>query len=203
MSVPTTTTYDVFLSYPITEAGIADTVTHALERAGLDVFDASKSQTPEEGVHDVIWRAVAESSALIVVVPSEGPLPSSVALEVGAFKAWCKPIYVIQTVPGRIKLPMYIADSPVYPLSRVDDVVESIKRGMTSLSENERNALMEAYQQLALPLDKLLMNPAAIDQLAKDFNTRCGRQVSGERLVRELLNMRKAGRLHRLGRWPR
>jgi hypothetical protein len=203
MSTQATTTYDVFLSYPRTESGLADTVTRALEHAGLDVFDVGKSYMPEEDLQDALWRAVAESSALIVIVPSGGPLASSVALEVGAFKAWQKPIYVIQAAPGTIELPTYVADSPVYPLSRVNDVVESIKRGMTTLSEDERNVLMEAFQQLAMPVDRLMTDPVAIDRLAKDFRARCGTRVSGERLVRELLTLRKRGGLHGPRKWPR
>ena len=128
MSTQIATTYDVFLSYPMTEAALADQVARALQQAGLDVFCQDRFDIGED-YQDVLWRAVAESAALIMIVPSEGPLASSVAFEVGAFKAWRKPIYVIQAAEGNIKLPTYLADCPVYPLSHVNDVVESIKRG--------------------------------------------------------------------------
>ena len=68
-----------------------------------------------------------------------------------------------------IKLPTYLADCPVYPLSRIDDVVESIKRGLTSLSEDDREVLAAVYSELGIPTDQLLVNPAAIEQLARQF----------------------------------
>jgi len=89
MSTQTATTYDVFLSYPITETGLADSVTLALEQAGLDVFRPDKVE-PTGPWQDTIWRAQVECAALIVIVPSESPLAPSVAVEVGAFKAWRK-----------------------------------------------------------------------------------------------------------------
>ena len=167
MSTQVATTYDVFLSYPQTEAGLAYRVACALQQAGLDVFWQHRSEA-EQDVQDTIWRAIAESAALIVIVPSESPLASSVVVEIGAFKAWRKPIYVIQAAEGNIKLPSYLADCPVYPLSRVIDVVESIKRGLSSLTEEDRAALTDIYRKAGIPLDQLLMNRAAIDDLSGD-----------------------------------
>jgi hypothetical protein len=202
MSTQVATTYDVFLSYPITEAALADQVTRALQQAGLDVFCQDRFDVGE-ACQDVLWRAVAESAALIMIVPSEGPLPSSVAFEVGAFKAWRKPIYILQAAEGCIRLPVYLADCPVYPLSRVNDVVESIKRGLSSLTEDDRVALANIYSRLGMPVDQLLTNPAAIDGLSSEFHAKRGKMVSGERLVRELLTLRKRGNLPRLRSTPR
>lgn len=195
MSTQTATTYDVFLSYPMTEAGLADSVARALQQAGLDVFWHERFDAGEK---DAIWHALAESAALIAIVPSESPLASSVAVEVGAFKAWRKPIYVIQAARGSIKLPTYLADCPVYPLSRVDDVVESIKRGLTSLSEADRDVLATVYREVGMPTDELLFDPIAIELLSLKFSERCGKMVAGERLVQELLRLRKGGKLPRL-----
>ncbi len=199
MSTQTATTYDVFLSYPITESGLAESVARALEQAGLDVFWQDRLESGEDIQH-LIWRALAESAALIAIVPSESPLASSVAVEVGAAKAWRKPIYVIQAAGGSIKLPTYLADCPVYPFSRVDDVVSSIKRGLASLSEDDRSVLTSIYSKLGIPAGQLLMNPAAIEELAQEFSVRCGKMVAGKRLVHELIRLRKAGGLPRLHR---
>ena len=147
MSTQIATTYDVFLSYPMTEAALADQVARALQQAGLDVFYDRFEIEAGEDYRDALWRAVAESAALIAIVPSEGPLASFIVFEIGAFKAWHKPIYVIQAAEGNIKLPNYLADCPVYPLSRVTDVVESIKRGLASLTEDDRVVLEDIYSQ--------------------------------------------------------
>ena len=199
MSTQTVTTYDVFLSYPITETGLAESVTVALEHAGLDVFRPDRLEAGASW-QDMIWHALAGCAALIVVVPSEGPLASSVAVEVGAVKAWRKPIYVIQAASGNIRMPPYLAGYPVYPLSRLDDVVASIKRGFASLSEDDRVILRAIYIELGTPVDQLLTDPAAIDGLAEEFHARSGKMVAGERLVRELLVLRKRGDLPRLRR---
>lgn len=197
MSTQTLTTYDVFLSYPMTESGLADQVARSLNQAGLDVF-WDREIGIGESLQDTIWRALAESAALIAIVPSEGTLASNIAVEVGAFKAWCKPIYIIQAARGQIRPPTYLADCPIYPLSRVDDVVASIKRGLASLTEDDCGILATIYGDYNIPVDKLLTNPAAIEKLADEFNTRCGKRVTGERLVQELLRLRKAGRLPRI-----
>ncbi|MBU4273280.1 MAG: toll/interleukin-1 receptor domain-containing protein [Planctomycetes bacterium] len=196
MSTQTTTTYDVFLSYPLTEAGLAAQVARTLKEVGLDVFWHDGVEAGES-FQDTIWRATAESAALIVIVPTESPLTSSVAVEVGAFKAWQKPIYVIQAARGSIKLPAFLAGCPVYPLSRVDDVVESIKRGLASLSEDDRDVLVTIYHEMGIPVDQLLVKPASIEMLAREFRTKSGKMASGERLVRELLTLRKRGNLPR------
>ena len=183
MSTQTTTTYDVFLSYPITESGAANTVSRALEQAGLDVFDVRNSGVADDPpFQETIWRALAESSAMIAIVPSEGPILSAVAVEVGAFKAWNKPIYVIQATSGKINVPTYLADCPVYSLLQVEDVVESIKRGMTSFSEEERAVLTRVYREVGIAADRLLSDPMA-NRVAwpKDStpSARSGRPASG------------------------
>jgi hypothetical protein len=203
MSTQVATTYDVFLSYPITEAALADQVARALQEAGLDVFHDQFEIETGEDYKDALWRAVAESAALIAIVPSEGPLASFLVFEIGAFKAWRKPIYVIQAAEGNIKLPSYLADCPVYPATRVNDVVRSIKRGLASLTEDDRIVLTDIYSNLGMSIDQLLANPTAIDSLSSEFHARCGKKVPGERLARELLTMRKGGRLPRLGSTPR
>ncbi|MCD4726901.1 MAG: toll/interleukin-1 receptor domain-containing protein [Pirellulales bacterium] len=197
MSTQTATTYDVFLSYPITEAGLAAQVARALQEADLDVFWRDEVEAGES-YQDTIWKATAESAALIVIVPTESPLASSVAVEVGAFRAWQKPIYVIQAARGSIKLPMYLADCPVYQLSRVNDMVESIKRGLTSLSEEDRDVLAAIYLEMGISVDQLLVNPATIEKLAHEFCAKSGKMASGVRLARELLTLRKRGILPRL-----
>jgi len=190
------TTYDVFLSYPITESRLAQQIACALQKVGLDVFRQDSVQSGED-VQDIVWRAVAESAALIAILPSESPLAPSMAFEVGAFKAWNKPIYVIRAARESIKVPSYLAGYPVYPVSRIDDVIDSIRRGVEPLSEEERDALIAVYSELRLPVDQLLHQPVLIEQLADEFAARCGKRTSGEHLVQELLRLRKRNGLHR------
>lgn len=116
----------------------------------------------------------------------------------GAAMAWHKPIFVVHTMTGNVRLPSYLEDFPAYPISRIDDVVQSIKRGLKPLSENEQSVLTSVYAELGIPTDRLLREPAAIEKFAQAFNKLCGTNLSGERLLQELVRLRKDGRLPRL-----
>jgi hypothetical protein len=198
MSVQTTS-YDVFLSYSLTEAGEADLIERALTEAGLDVFSASKAVEPSDSAGDVLWQALAESAALVVLVHPQRPPSSSVLVELGAAKAWLKPVYVVQMEPGTAKLPSYLEQFPVYPVGRLDDLAGAVKRSMSAFNEQQRSLLREVYRDLRIPADQLLRDPAALDRLAAEFNRRCDGQFPGERLVQELLRLRKGGTLPRVG----
>jgi len=190
-------TYDVFLSYSLPEGRTAELVERALVEAGLDVFNVAKVE-PGESLQDVLWRALAESAALVAILPSQSPVASSVAVELGAFIAWHKPIYIVHSATGHVKLPSYLTEFPAYPISRVDDVVQSIKRGPQPLSAQEREILFHVYLELGIPADRLLTDPASVEKLAREFQDRSGTPVPGERLAQELLRLRKRGSLPRL-----
>lgn len=193
MSVQTTT-YDVFMSYSLTEAQQARLIQRALAEAGFDVFTSEKLE-PGSLVSDALWQALAESAAMVVVVDPRHVAGSNIAVEVGAAMAWHKPIYVVQTEAGSIGPSDYLRDFPTFPISRLEDVVESVKRSFAGLSEEEREVLRSIYAKLGVTVDRLLGQPASIDALAREFHAKCKRKVSGERLVQELVRLRKAGRL--------
>jgi hypothetical protein len=192
-----TLTYDVFLSCSLTEAPVAELIQRALEQAGMDVFSVSKLEAGA-GFQESLWRALAESSAVVAIVHPRRTLPSSIAVEVGAAMAWHKPVYVVHTAQGNVRLPGYLGEFPTYPLSRIDDLVQAIARGSKPLSEEEHSVLLSVYADMGIPTDKLLLQPAAIDELARSFNQRCRTHISGERLVQELVRLRKRGALPRL-----
>ena len=114
--------------------------------------------------------------------------------------AWHKPVYVVHTESGNVRLPEYLGEFPTYPVSRIDDLVQAIARGSKPLSEEELSVLLSVYAEMGMPTDKLLWKPAAVDDLARSFKQQCGTDISGERLVQELLRLRKRGLLPRLGR---
>ena len=190
-------TFDVFLSYSLPESPTAALVARALEEAGLGVFNQAKLDAGENW-RDAIWHALAESAALVAIVPPQATLPSSVAVEVGAFIAWHKPIYIVHPAGETVRLPSYLAGYPAYPVSRVDDIVLSIKRGLQPLSKEDDDILCDVYRDLRMPADKLVSEPAAVDNLAREFEHRSGKAVAGERLVRALLTLRKHGSLPRI-----
>lgn len=185
-----TVTYDVFLSHSLTEASVAELIERALKKAGLDVFNLTGVKTGEE-VQDQLWRALAESSAVIAIVHPRGPVASSIAVEVGAAKAWRKPVYVVHTEGGGVRLPSYLGEYPTYPIARIDDVVRAITRGLRALSKDEQRMLCSVYSEIGIPTDQLMVEPASLEKLAREFNKRSGTNTPGEQLVRELLQLRK------------
>jgi len=190
---------DVFLSYSLTEAETAQLVERTLAQAGLDVFNPAKVEVGTQ-IQDALWRALAESAALVVIVDPMRTVGSNVGVELGAAMAWHKPIYVVDTNGGTVKLPSYLREFPVYPISRVDDVAQSVKRGLLTLSEEEHSVLLSVYADLGIPVDKLLADPPHVDALGQEFNRRCERRVGGERLLQELLRLRKRGQVPPLRR---
>jgi len=176
---------------------VAELVEQALQEAGLDVFDPARVD-PGSSVRDTLWRALAESAALVVVVPRERGPASNTAVELGAAMAWHKPIDVVHPENRRSPIPDYLSEYPAYPVSRVDDIVQSIRRSLRGLSEEQRAVLVETYSELGLPSDKLLGQPADVERLAHLFNARCKTNFPGERLVHELMRLRKRGDLPRL-----
>ena len=201
MSMTLEKTFDVFLSYSLTDAKTAGLVERALTEAGLKVFFERKELAAAEGWKDDLWEGMANCEVVVVVAPSEPVLASSQAVEVGAALAWQKPIYVVRSGDPAEEVPSYLQDMPSYPLSRLDDLIRSTRDALKpTLSEHERAALVAAYQELGVPADRLVTDPALLDALAKKFNDRHKTHLSGERLALELLRLRKSAGLPRLAK---
>ena len=192
-----TTPCDVFLSYSLPEAQTADLVERALVGAGLNVLSPSKLEngTPYE---DTIQLAIAESQIVVVIIDPRQAPSSTTAVELGAAIAWGKPIYVV-TEPGNTRLPDYLQNYPVFPVSRIDDLVQSARHDTTkSLSEDERSILYDVYSEVGIPRDKLVMTPSALKKLTIIFNDRSNTRVSQEQLAREIILLGKRGKLPRI-----
>ena len=199
--------YDVFLSYPMKERASVDLVRHALKHAELSVFGIDEVDVTDDTqsalwreLASTLWRALAESAALVIIVSPDEAISSATSVEVGAAMAWHKPIYIVHTGKKNIVLPSYLAGFLGYPISRVDEVIQSIKRGLTTLSQNELSILREIYVKMSVPTDRLLKEPASIEKLAREFDARCKKKVSGEQLTQELIRLRKTGNLPKLHR---
>lgn len=190
---------DVFLSYSSGDKAAAKVVRESLLGEGFVVFD-SRQIGPWIKFSDKIWRALVMSEALVLVIPPDGePLPNS-ATELGAAMAWQKPVYVVRPANGHAKKASYLRKYKSYPLSRVDDLAKAIRRSRKSLSERELDLLKELYSESGVPVDRLLLEPSELDELASRFAKRIGRQVSGESMMEELIRLRKKGTLPRLRR---
>jgi hypothetical protein len=191
-------TYDVFLSHSLHLSERAKAVAQKFAEGGLAVFDVS-GITGGEKIGEEIWKALAESWAVVVLAES-GPMPASVAVEVGAASAWNKPVYILTENKREYSVPLYISRCDVFEISDTDKVVELVAAARKPLSDDVRHVLVDAYSKLAVPTDVLLRDPALIEQLRRSVKTNSGVDLSGERIMQELLRLRKRGRLPRLQR---
>jgi nucleoside 2-deoxyribosyltransferase len=194
-----TTTYDVFLSHSLSDAALAQTVERALSEGGLSVFNPMRIDAGSTA-QDIVRQELAATTALVVVVSPQHDVSASTAVELGAAMAWNKAIYVVATEPAAARMPEFLRGFPTYPLSRLEDAVGAVRRSMERLSPHEQSILLDIYAQMKLPADRIVGDPATVDQSAREFNSRSRRNVPAERLVQELLRLRKAGSLPRFGR---
>jgi hypothetical protein len=158
----------------------------------FNMFDVADG----ENLESAVWEALAESLAVIALVPSTGPT-ANMMFEIGAARAWHKPVYALVCDLSLTNLKTPFANIPVYPFSRFDDVLRAIKAGRV-LDDDDREQLASAYEATQVPVDRLLADPRGLESLVRRFRRHTGKSTAGEVLVSELLRMRKQGRLRPL-----
>ena len=191
------TTYDVFISHSASDNDVAAEVAENLESAGLATFHGSRVLAGADA-SEAIWQALAESRAVIAIISPDTATHSMGLIEIGASAAWNKPVFVLINGPSSMKLPVALDAYPVYPLSRLEDVIRSIRTGFEPLTDEERGFLKRLYKEFDMPSDQLSRSPRALHDLTSQFKRKSHKQISGERLLWELLRMRKQGQLPRL-----
>src|SRR5262245_44089127 len=86
-------TYDVFISHSASDAPLATELANACRASGLEAI-TDRELSPVREASDALWEALAESRALLAVLSPSGPTPS-MGIEIGAARAWNKPIFVV------------------------------------------------------------------------------------------------------------
>jgi TIR domain len=189
--------YDVFLSHAAIDAAVAGMVKHRLAGAGFSVFSAGDIKAGSDFAKE-LRQALRESQALIALLTRSHLRSDWLAVEVGAAMAWNTPIYVLRDGITAEDVPAYLRHYPSGPVAVLPEFIEAIRRHAQPLTERERNALVEAYQRIGVPVDQLITDTAAGDELASEFQQVTQVQVPPLSLVRELLRLRKRGELPRL-----
>lgn len=187
-------TYDVFISYSHKDRPLAAQVADVMGTYGLDVFYETADVKPGTKFEDTVWDAMAESRAFVVIIPAESSV-SSMSFELGAAKAWNKPIFVVASQHALTPLPTALHGAQVYPMSRVNEIAESIARSTAPVSEHDKKILVETYMDIGLPVDQLVLQPRKFAEFVKRFNKRSQRQLAGEQIMSSLLRSRKHGLL--------
>lgn len=190
--------YDVFLSYSSDLQRQAEIVAKEFTDAGLTAFSLSELG-PDHNVAEETWQALAVSYALVVIIKPNA-IPPSVGVEIGAASAWQIPVYILVEADGEYNLPMPFSKYETFTSSEIGKVVDLILRDRKPLSDEDRQALTKAYVDLRIPTDRLLMEPGSIEQLRNILRKESGLRISGERMMQELIRLRKRGRLPRIAR---
>lgn len=194
-----TPTCDVFLSHSWQDRDFAADIAHRLQAAGLEAFYDASIQLGER-VSQAIWDALAECHAFIAIVSPESSPDAMGLVELGAAAAWNKPIYVLLNGPPSMRLPNALQDYRAYPRNRVDEILGQILHNLEPISDDDRKALAETYRDVNVPADVLVQSPRSLQQLVEKVNAKTQKHLSGDRLLSELLRMRKKGQLPRLNR---
>src|SRR5580704_7264515 len=92
------TTIDVFISHSHRDAAISAELARVLRSYDLRVFTDAEV-VGGQSIEDAIWEAMSESQALVALIP-EGDPSAWIAFELGAAKAWNKPIFAIASNPA-------------------------------------------------------------------------------------------------------
>jgi hypothetical protein len=188
-------TIDVFISHSVNDTALAVELANACRASGLEAV-AGKELPPGDDPTETLWEALAESRAVVAVLSPSGLTPW-MGIEIGAARAWNKPIFGVVPDFSYASLPPALADVHLYPASGIDDVVEAIKASGRQLSDEDRSFLATAFASLGVSVDQLALEPARLQALSKRFNAHTGKNIAGERLLSELLRMRKQGLLSR------
>jgi nucleoside 2-deoxyribosyltransferase len=186
-------TIDVFISYDHQDAKFSEELARVLRSYDLKVFTAPEILGGKH-IEEAIWEAMAESQALVAVVP-KADASARTAFELGAAKAWNKPIYAIASDPTAARLPAGLKGMAIYSPSRIDEIAQEIKRSTGSLSDADRAVLIEEYLRIGVPVDQLVLQPALLSRLTRQFKRRARRDIASEEIVRTLLRLRKKGAL--------
>jgi hypothetical protein len=184
---------DIFISSAPSDAGLALDVAHQCRAHGLNAF-THEDLPPGKDRSDAIWEALAECRASVMILSPSGLTPS-MSIEIGGALAWNKPIYALVTDPASTRLPSHLTGVRLYPFSRLQDVIESIESSFQPFSDDDLALLSKLYADVGVPVDSLSLAPKALGDLVTRFNKGRGQVVSGERLLSELLRLRKRGQL--------
>lgn len=189
--------FDVFISHSAADVQLAEEISNLCMVNGLTAFRATESvaRRGEDWV-DVLWEALSESRAVIAILPPFGPTPS-MAVEIGAARAWNKPLFGVLTDPTQKPKPISLEGMHFYTASRIEDVITAIKLSREAFSDDDRAVLANLYANSHVNVDQLALDPINLQRLVKRFARSTGKIVSGEQLLSELLRLRKQGKLSR------
>lgn len=193
MASTTSKSYDVFISHTPADTALAASLADTFRLNGLEPFTDQEMLTVENW-SNAIWEALAGSKALVAILSHAEPSPS-MGVEIGAAQAWSKPIYVMVTDPASTRLPVSLAHVRIVSPGGIEEVIHDIKRASIELNDDDRQVLGDVYGQMGVPVDQFALDQRHLRRITEEFHRASGKRLTGERLLSELLRMRKRGTL--------
>lgn len=200
MSQSKRTSFDVFLAHDPVDNALARAVIDRLSEEGLSVFSMYLSEpTPLEPLGESVRRELRDSFSFVVLLTPTFLKSDYLPFQMGAAAASGSPVFVLASGIAHAAVPEYLR---LYPFGDLWDglpaIVEQIRRHSRPLDEADYTALLSSYQHVGLPVDQLLTDPAARDAVVDRFREEAGRRIPQGKLLRELMRLRKSGKLPRL-----
>ena len=189
--------YDVYIAYEFEELETAKRIADSFRTLGLTVFLSSDAIEPGAKLEDVVWEAMADSYALVLVLP-RSVLSAWMAFELGAAKAWNKPVFAVSNPHSVQVLPQSLREVQVLPMSQINEIGQSIVQSLKPVDPDEQKQLSDAYEHVGVSVDQLTTQPTQLAKLVKEFNKVSGHRMAGEQVMWHLLRLRKQGKLARL-----
>ncbi|MEX0728324.1 MAG: hypothetical protein WD065_18785 [Planctomycetaceae bacterium] len=179
----------MYIAYEHRDEKVAEKITEVLQSYEFSVF-RGMNETEGSVDENSVWEAMAESRAVVAVIPDDATL-SAMAFELGAATAWNKPIYGVTSRTTLAQMPHAWRNMKLFPMSRIDEVAQLILRSSQPISEHEVEQLSECYVKIGIPADQLALQPNSLAELVRKFNKMTKRQMSGEEVLSLLLRLRK------------
>lgn len=199
MSQPKRQSFDLFLAHDPVDGALARAVIDRLRADGVSAFSGYLSEPhPLDPVSEAVRREVQDSFCFGVLLTPAFLKSDLLPFYSGAARIHDTPTVLFISGVERAYVPAYLKKAhPAELWDGLPAAVQQIRRQSRPLSAAEYAALALAYEQIGVPVERLLTTSDG-DTLLEKFRAAGGRRLSKVRLWRELTRLRKTGRLPRL-----
>lgn len=190
--------HDVFLTFAAADAAVGGAVHRQLEAAGLTVVPSDRIGAGVE-LSEGVLRQITTSATFAVILTPSSLHNGNLALELGVAWGAAVPVYVLTSGVPTADVPAYLAKYRVGELwGGLPRIVDEIRLSAQPLTDDQTQTLLDTFKRLGATVDDLQRDFSARVRLAEDFAGETGLTLKPDRLVRELLRLRKAKRLPKL-----
>jgi hypothetical protein len=204
MSKATRPSPDAYLAHDTSDSALAWAVADRLRAAGLTTASVHLDGAGTFSLDSQPFRReLFESFTLVVVLTPAFVRSGVLPFYLGVADATASPVYVLNADVSQSDVPDYLQRSRYFtePLwEGLPRVVDEIAKASQPLDADAVMALEQVYQEVGVPADQLVASTTLRREFAQMFAKKSGASLSEFRLLRELIRLRKRGKLPRLKR---